>query len=130
MTVERFEEVLDELDGNSLETLKKKNRMYSMDGNPLHNFESGAQIAGGTAAQACWGYMTKHLTALRDKVMRTDFDDKADLLEKCQDIINYVRFIYCIGIDLSDHQVKMADNETCEVWGNGTLQGVFVNENK
>lgn len=130
MTVERFEEVLDELDGNSLETLKTKNRMYSTNDNPLHNFESGAQIAGGTAAQACWGYMTKHLTALRDKVMRSDFSDKADLLEKCQDIINYVRFIYCIGVDQIDHRVEAADNVNCEVWANGVLQRVIVNENK
>lgn len=110
MTVERFEEVLDELEGNSLKTLKKKNRLYSIDNNPLHNFESGAQISGGTAAQTCWGYMTKHLTALRDKVMRNDFCDKEDLLEKCQDVINYVRFIYCIGIN----EEELRTQEKCE----------------
>lgn len=54
---------------------------------------------GGTPAQACWGYMTKHLVALRDKVNRNDFSDREDFLEKCQDTINYVRFLWCIGND-------------------------------
>ena len=43
--------------------------------------------------------MTKHLTALRDKIEKNDFSDRDDLLEKCQDIINYIRFIWVIGND-------------------------------
>ena len=52
---------------------------------------------GSTPAQCAWGYMTKHLVALRDKVQTNDFSDRDDLLEKCQDIINYIRFIWLIG---------------------------------
>ena len=52
---------------------------------------------GGTPAQCAWGYMTKHITALRDKVQKNDFRDREDLLEKCQDTINYIRFIWLIG---------------------------------
>ena len=73
MESNRFKELLDELDGNSLQTLKEKNARYSVDGDCLHNFRSGADIAGGTPAQACWGYMTKHLVALRDMVEKNDF---------------------------------------------------------
>lgn len=98
MTNERFKELLEELDGNSVKTLAEKNARYSADsGDALHNFKEGAEIAGGTPAQACWGYMTKHLVALRDKVERNDFSDKEDFLEKCQDTINYIRFLWCIG---------------------------------
>lgn len=97
MKREVFEKLLDELDGNSLSTLKQKNSMYASSDDCLHNFESGADIIGGTAAQCAWGYMTKHLVALRDKVERNDFSDRNDLLEKCQDIINYIRFIWLIG---------------------------------
>lgn len=97
MSPETFQKLLDELDGNSLQTLKDKNARYAKDGDSLHNFRSGAEIMGGTPAQACWGYMTKHLTALRDKVESNDFSDKDDFLEKCQDIINYIRFLWCIG---------------------------------
>lgn len=97
MSPERFKELLDELDGNSLQTLKEKNARYSQNGDALHNFRSGAEIAGGTPAQACWGYLTKHLVALRDKVERNDFSNREDFLEKCQDTINYIRFLWCIG---------------------------------
>lgn len=99
MQSERFKELLDELDGNSLQTLKEKNARYAQNGDCLHNFRSGAEIAGGTPAQACWGYLTKHLVALRDKVEKNDFSNREDFLEKCQDTINYVRFLWCIGND-------------------------------
>lgn len=99
MDSERFKELLDELDGNSLQTLKEKNAKYAQNGDCLHNFRSGADIMGRTPAQACWGYMTKHLTALRDKVEQDNFSDREDFLEKCQDTINYIRFLWCIGND-------------------------------
>lgn len=99
MTSEEFKELLEKLDGNSLKTLIEKNSTYAVqyDGDCLHNFRVGAEIMGGTPAQAAWGYMTKHLVALRDMVDRDDFSDLDNLLEKCQDINNYIRFIWCIG---------------------------------
>lgn len=107
MKAERFKELLDELDGNSLQTLKEKNARYAQNGDCLHNFRSGAEVAGGTPAQACWGYMTKHLVALRDMVERDDFSNREDFLEKCQDTINYIRFLWCIGNDnVSMHMPK------------------------
>lgn len=99
MSPEVFQKLLDELDGNSLETLKTKNARYSSNGDSLHNFRKGGDVFGGTPAQACWGYMTKHLVALRDMVQRDDFSNREDFLEKCQDTINYVRFLWCIGND-------------------------------
>ena len=98
----KFKELLEELDGNSLATLAEKNARYSSNGDALHNFRSGADIMGGTPAQACWGYLTKHLTALRDMVQRDDFSNREDFLEKCQDTINYVRFLWCIGNDTEE----------------------------
>lgn len=102
MTHERFEQLLDELDGESLTTLKAKNRMYSAPNNALHNFASGADIGGCTEAQACWGYLVKHLVALRDKIKNNDFSNKDDLKEKCQDSINYIRFIWAIAHEDED----------------------------
>lgn len=110
MNSDRFKELLDELDGNSLETLKEKNARYSQNGDCLHNFRSGADVAGGTPAQACWGYMTKHLVALRDMVQRNDFSNREDFLEKCQDTINYIRFLWCIGND-ADCNVTIRNND-------------------
>ena len=99
MVPERFKELLEELDGNSVKTLAEKNARYATNGDCLHNFRSGADIAGGTPAQACWGYLTKHLVALRDMVEKDDFSNREDFLEKCQDTINYIRFLWCIGND-------------------------------
>ena len=97
MTHETLEKLLNELDTGSRRTLIEKNRKYSDTADALHNFAAGGEIIGGTAAQACWGYLAKHLTALRDKVKRNDFNDIKDVKEKCQDSINYIRFLWCIA---------------------------------
>lgn len=123
MTREEFNKLLDELDDNSVETLKKKNEKYSLGGDPIHNFTSGADIMGDTPAKTCWGYMTKHLVALRDMVDRNDFSDREDFLEKCQDTINYIRFLWVLGNEklTNDFEVdteveKFMKKETTEFW--------------
>lgn len=40
MTRDTFNKLLDELDGNSLETLKQKNAKYASDDDCLHNFQA------------------------------------------------------------------------------------------
>lgn len=114
MTHEKFAEVLRELESQGTETLITKNAKYSSSDDALHNFKQGGEIGGCTPAQACWGYMTKHLVALRDKVQRNDFSDKEDLLEKTQDIINYVKFIWAIGNE--DEEDTKVDSVQFEEW--------------
>ena len=123
MTREEFNKLLDELDDNSVETLKKKNEKYSLGGDPIHNFTSGADIMGDTPAKTCWGYMTKHLVALRDMVDRNDFSDREDFLEKCQDTTNYIPFLWVLGNEKltndfeTDTEVeKFMKKETTEFW--------------
>ena len=77
-----FNRLLDELDGNSLKTLKEKNARYSRNADSLHNFRAGAEITGKTPAETCWGYASKHLIALRDMVDANDFSNREDFLEK------------------------------------------------
>lgn len=101
-----FEKLLKQLDDSSVNTLIEKNKRYGKDRDVLHNFNVGADIMGGTPAQACWGYLTKHLVALRDMVEKNEFD-KDDFLEKCQDSINYIRFLYCIGMEENN---KLTEN--------------------
>ena len=108
MDSHRFRELLEELDGNSVKTLAEKNARYSSNGDALHNFRDGADIMGGTPAEACWGYLTKHLVALRDMVKKDNFSNREDFLEKCQDTINYVRFLWCIGNDNTEETVVTA----------------------
>lgn len=98
MTNSEFRLKIDHIREFSLDTLLMKNANYAKGSeDALHNFNVGAKINGSTSAQAAWGYMTKHLVALRDKIKNNDFSDLADLEEKCCDIINYTAIIYAIG---------------------------------
>lgn len=110
MTHSEFEKYISELESSSGATLIEKNKKYSSENDALHNFKSGAEILGGTPAQACWGYLTKHLVALRDKVDRNDFKDRDDFLEKCQDSINYIRFLWCLGNEEIKNYVEGVEN--------------------
>lgn len=115
MNSNQFEALVNELDGNSVNTLIAKNRLYAQHRDSLHNFRSGAEIAGCTSAEVCWGYMTKHLVALRDKVMNNDFSDREDFLEKCQDTINYIRFLWCIGNEENDQLKRNTVQSVSEI---------------
>lgn len=50
--------------------------------------------------------MTKHLVALRDKVEYSDWSDRDDLLEKCQDSIIYICFIWLLGNEAYADQIE------------------------
>lgn len=107
MTHEHFRNQIDFIRGSSLDVLLQRNGNYAKGSDDaLHNFKAGADIDGSTPAQAAWGYMTKHLVALRDKIKRNDFSDMSDLLEKCTDIINYTAIIFAIGVEENQKYCK------------------------
>lgn len=95
MTHENFNTLVDSLEEIRINTLKTKNAKYAPENDALHNFHVGAEIMGTTVPQCIWGYATKHIVSLRDKIMRDDWADKDDALEKIQDIQNYLTFIWC-----------------------------------
>ena len=97
MTKEIFDKLVDEIRAESLDTLVQKNAGYNQGMDKLHNFKAGGYFLGGTPAEAAWGYLTKHLVALRDMIGSNDFSNREDFLEKCKDVINYVCLIWCIG---------------------------------
>jgi hypothetical protein len=100
MTNSQFSNVIEDIRSDSLSVLLQRNGNYAKGSDDaLHNFKVGADIDGSTPAQAAWGYMTKHMVALRDKIKRNDFADLDDLLEKCTDIINYTAIIFAIGCE-------------------------------
>ena len=84
MTHENFNNLVDSLEKIRINTLKTKNAKYAPENDALHNFHAGAEIMGVTVPECIWGYMTKHLVALRDKILRNDWEDKDDALEKIQ----------------------------------------------
>ena len=106
MTRERFEQLLDELDASSIETLKTKNAKYSRNNDPLHNFHTGCLLDNSTTAQTIWHYMKKHVVALLDKIENDDWDDLEDTKEKIQDIINYLRFLWVAANEIHEFDYK------------------------
>ena len=125
MTHEKFAEVLRELENQGTETLITKNAKYSSPDDALHNFKEGGEIGGCTSAQACWGYMTKHLVALRDKVQRNDFSDKEDTLEKIQDSINYLKFIWAIANESDKNEENIKINDLFQEESSSTLENCY-----
>ena len=81
MTRECFEQLLDELDASSLETLKTKNAKYSRNNDPLHNFHTGCLLDNSTTAQTIWHYMKKHVVALLDKIENDEYGSYFSLSE-------------------------------------------------
>lgn len=108
MNHNEFNKLVDSLEEIRINTLKTKNSKYAPEDDALHNFHVGAEIMGLTVPQCIWGYATKHIVALRDKIMRNDWDDKYDALEKIQDIQNYLTFIWC-AINEEDIETKSKD---------------------
>ena len=97
MTHKEFESLVDELEEDSLNTLKKKNSKYAPCDDALRNFHVGADIMGVTTGECVWGYATKHISSLRDRIQRNDWHDLDDVKEKIQDTINYLRFLWCVA---------------------------------
>ena len=120
MTRDIFNKLIDELDASSKNVLKNKNALYGKKDDSLHNFKEGASIANCTPAQCCWGYLTKHLVALRDKVEYSDWSDRDDLLEKCQDSINYIYFIWLLANEAYSDQTEPDDNGIVDAATNPT----------
>lgn len=115
MKHETFNELLDELESSRVATLKEKNARYGDPTDALHNFAQGAEIMGCTPAQCAWNYATKHIVALRDMIMRNNFSNREDVLEKIQDIQNYLSFIWCIANDNDSAEAPLINTteKTC-----------------
>ena len=97
MTHNEFDRLVDELDSESLTTLKAKNAKYAPYEDALRNFHVGASIMGTNTAMCVWGYATKHMASLRDRVQYNNWNDLDDVKEKIQDTINYLRFLWCVA---------------------------------
>ena len=118
MCEDTFLDLIREIREASLDTLVKKNSGYATE-DRLHNFREGAKVSGLTTAQTAWGYLTKHLVALRDKIEKNDFSDRNDFKEKVQDSINYLCIIWAIGND------EGSDRHSCGFCGGKDGVSVF-----
>ena len=111
MTHNDFEKLIDELDNESLNTLKTKNAKYAPYEDALRNFHVGATIMGTSTAMCVWGYTTKHLSSLRDRIHYNNWNDLNDVKEKIQDTINYLRFLWCVANEENSMNNEIEKND-------------------
>lgn len=112
MNHKEFENLIDELEEDSLDTLKKKNSKYAPCDDALRNFHVGASIMGVTTGECVWGYATKHISSLRDRIQRNDWNDLEDVKEKIQDTINYLRFLWCVANEETNN-INKTEEDNC-----------------
>lgn len=78
------------------ETLIKKNKEYSTDISPLHNFHESAKLLRTTPKKCALAFMVKHLTSIID-MTQSDIDYPMELWrEKLGDAKNYMILIECL----------------------------------
>jgi hypothetical protein len=126
MDHKEFENLIDELEEDSLNTLKKKNSKYAPCDDALRNFHVGASIMGVTTGECVWGYATKHISSLRDRIQRNDWNDLEDVKEKIQDTINYLRFLWCVANEEVNNINKTEEEE--DYCGNCKFSNIVYND--
>lgn len=130
MTHKEFESLIDELEEDSLNTLKNKNAKYAPCDDALRNFHVGADIMGVTTGECVWGYATKHISSLRDRIQRNDWNDLEDVKEKIQDTINYLRFLWCVANEEVNNINKTEENNDEEAYcGNYKFSNIVYDDN-
>lgn len=78
------------------ETLIKKNKEYSTDSSPLHNFHESAKLLRTTPKKCALAFVAKHLTSIID-MTQSDIDHPIELWEeKLGDAKNYLFLIECL----------------------------------
>ena len=87
------------------ETLIKKNKEYSTDSSPLHNFHQSAKILRVSPKESAFAFMVKHLTSITD-MLQSDIDYPMELWrEKLGDAKNYMILIECLVEEEKNEEV-------------------------
>lgn len=91
-TSKNFDEVINKTLNDLKELLTVKGKEYRRNGNPFHNFDTGAQMTGDTREKVLYGFLLKHLISVND--MRNDLNEgnlptKEKVEEKYNDILVY-----------------------------------------
>jgi hypothetical protein len=103
MTAEQFNILLEcQLEDIRMVLGVKANEYASAD--RLHNFKETARQFGGTPAQACWGFMLKHLTSIGDMAKGLKPVTSEALNEKIGDALNYLILLKAVLIE--QHQIQ------------------------
>ncbi len=99
MNATDFEVILETRIAKTRAVLAGKAKEYSTDQNRLHNFETAADELGGTPAEACWGFLKKHLVSVRDLALGVRPTTASLINEKIGDAVNYLILMEAILLD-------------------------------
>ncbi len=92
MTIDKFNEGLEERINKIRNSLASKGKEYSTDTDKLHNFKRTAQMNNEEPTRSLHGMLSKHLTSYLDMLDKIDKGEKISagtIDEKLGDIINY-----------------------------------------
>lgn len=90
MTNEEFKKIVESRIAKIYSTLTVKGEEYTKSNDRLLNFYDAAYLNGVAPEKALWGFVTKHIIALKDFI-KTPYDVKSDQFEeKIGDIICYM----------------------------------------
>jgi hypothetical protein len=98
VTHEDFDRILEDRIAKTRAVLSSKSREYATGKDRLHNFH-GAEQFGASAAEACWGYMMKHLLSVKDLAFSGKTVPRAVVDEKVGDAINYLILMEAILLE-------------------------------
>lgn len=96
MTVEEFEKSLEEMQVETVETLRKKAKEYASDSDRLHNFKVAAALQGVSDVEALCGMMAKHIVSVYDMAPGGKLHPRELWMEKIKDSINYLYLLWAV----------------------------------
>lgn len=99
MINQEFDKILKLRINKIQQVLELKATEYATNNDRLHNFKTAANEFGGTAEEACKGYMLKHWMSIRDMIVGERPVTKEMIDEKIGDAINYLILLEAILIE-------------------------------
>lgn len=96
MTFEQFNQTLEYMQRNTVETLKSKSPEYASDTDRLHNFRVAAAYQGVTEEQAWLGMAAKHFVSISDMIRENRAFPLPLWKEKIGDSINYLFLLWAM----------------------------------
>lgn len=107
MTNERLNKVIDEAIREIRSGLTTKGKEYSDDTDRLRNFKDAANFNGTTTLLALWGFVTKHIIAIKEFINRDSLGEpvtEEQWDEKIYDIIRYMVLLKAILAERKDEE--------------------------
>lgn len=96
MTRDEMEKLMECLSKDSLQIWKEKNKEYSLDDNPFHNFDDSAKVAGVDRKTVLLIFLQKHLNAIFTYIREGHLYSNEPIECRITDARNYLDMLYCM----------------------------------